>query len=366
MACLLRDLGMSHEEFQERCGLGGGFVSRVSLMTRKSSFDKIKSAFPRVNINWVLTGNGEMYGEEPMENAQPLGERLHAFALSLGMNDRQFERAANLSNGYMNKPIRSITPKTRLLLSERFPYLNLDWLLTGAGEMTSGPQAIVSTISVKDRLKHYISEIGIGESRFLSRCGLTAKRVDQLPKAFSDDVYKKISTAYPTLSMSWLKTGTGVMECEHSVAECNDSFAFVPLVLAGRQAEYAMRYRDSAFLKSLPSIPVPKTDGNTIAFEVVGDAMNNGMANGYLDGDKVVCREVTKGHVMADQSLIKKRDFAVVTSRGVEVSTIKECDTTALSVTIHPLNPNSRWSDDTIPLQNVGQIFVVEWVVRKK
>lgn len=206
---LLRELDMSQPAFQEACGLGGGFISRISLMTRKANFDKIKKAFPQVNINWLLTGNGEMFCDEPSEIRETINERLIRFAESNGMNARQFERHVGLANGYLNKPSESITKKVRLLLHDKFPTLNLNWLLTGEGEMTSESSETFS--SAHDRLKLLVKRLGIGESFFLAHCGLSAKSINTLPKVLPEDIINSIAKAYPNLNISWVLREDGEM-----------------------------------------------------------------------------------------------------------------------------------------------------------
>lgn len=355
---LLVALGMGHEEFQDRCGLGGGFVSRISTMTRKASFEKIKKAFPQVNINWLITGKGEMFGKEPEADKDNIGARLHKFAASLGMNDRQFERAANLSNGYLNKASDTITPATRLNLSNKFPFLNIEWLLTGVGGMVSVSGSVAATVSAKDRLRHYVSTLGIGECRFLARCGMKVKTIDTLPRMIPDGILHQIGSAYPTLNIDWVITGSGRMERKPKPAQ--RCVMYIPIVRKDTQAEYVMRHTDADFIQGLPTIPMPPADGVSIAFEVSGNDMDDGTSGAYLDGDVIVCSEVARGALLAGET---DNIQAFVTPGGVLLRSLVGCDTSALTVTLHAL----CGSDDTVlGLAEVGKVFAVRWVIRKK
>lgn len=352
---LLATLGLTHEEFQDRCSLGSGFASRISPMTRKASFDKIKNAFPSVNINWLITGKGEMFGVDPSVSDNGVGERLNEFALSLGMNKRQFERAANLSNGYLTKASDTITPKVRLLLSTKFPYLNMDWVLTGTGNMVSACMNTAISVSAKDRLRFFVGEIGIGESRFLARCGIAVKKIDNLPKLLPDEVFDKIKAAYPTLNTNWVITGEGDMITELSTPHNLG----IPLVGISIQAAYAERFADTTFIKSLPTIP---TGYGQIAFEVSDDAMNNGTPRALLKGDILLCSSVSKGTIMADLSHIG--DIAVIVRNGgILIRSIAGCDTTSLSVTFHAYNIN--YPDITIDMNEIGKFLIAERLLRK-
>lgn len=363
MTALLRELGLTHGEFQDQCGLGGGFVSRISPMTRKTSFDKIREAFPQVNVNWLITGKGEMFGDEPVVDGLTVGERLHIFALSQGMNDRQFERAADLANGYLTKASDAITPKMRLQLSDKFPFLNLDWLVTGAGNMLSASGSVAASVSAKDRLRHYISSLGIGESRFLARCGLSAKRVDALPRMIPDDILTQIGNAYPTLNIEWLVSGKGNMERKPHIASDTDMPA-IPFVPSDMQGEYAMRHSDRVFVASLPSLPLNTMDGGCfVGFEVTEHAMDDGSSSSLLCGDTVVCREIPMGEMLASAASYEGRSFALVTKYGILIRSVRECDTISLTVTLHP--SNTEYKDDTLGVTDIGKVFVVEWVLRK-
>lgn len=72
---------------------------------------------------------------------KPLGERLSQFAKKKGYRSvRQFEIDADLPNGFVGKSI-SITKARQLQLQSVFPDLNMNWLLTGEGEMTKASAA---------------------------------------------------------------------------------------------------------------------------------------------------------------------------------------------------------------------------------
>ncbi len=58
---LISQLGMTKAQFEKIAGLSNGFVDKTGANTRKSSLDKISIAFPSVNINWLLTGEGEIF-----------------------------------------------------------------------------------------------------------------------------------------------------------------------------------------------------------------------------------------------------------------------------------------------------------------
>lgn len=54
--------------FERNCGLSNGFVDKSGDNIRNSSLSKISAAYPMLNINWLLTGNGEMLNKSDSGN----------------------------------------------------------------------------------------------------------------------------------------------------------------------------------------------------------------------------------------------------------------------------------------------------------
>lgn len=63
-------------------------------------------------------------------------ERLKIYAKSQEKSVRAFEVACGLTVGYINAIRVSIQPDKIQSIASRYPSLNIDWLLTGEGEMT--------------------------------------------------------------------------------------------------------------------------------------------------------------------------------------------------------------------------------------
>lgn len=62
-------------------------------------------------------------------------DRLLIYIESKNLSNRAFELKCGLSNGYVKGLDDSIRPKTLGLIAEQFKELNINWLLTGEGEM---------------------------------------------------------------------------------------------------------------------------------------------------------------------------------------------------------------------------------------
>lgn len=51
---------LSNKAFEEACGLGNGFVSKIGKYIRQSKLELISNSFPELNIDWIENGNGVM------------------------------------------------------------------------------------------------------------------------------------------------------------------------------------------------------------------------------------------------------------------------------------------------------------------
>ena len=62
-------------------------------------------------------------------------ERLKKYVKSQGLTISAFEKAINVSNGYINSISKGIGGENLMAIIEKSPNLNINWLLTGEGEM---------------------------------------------------------------------------------------------------------------------------------------------------------------------------------------------------------------------------------------
>lgn len=58
---VIEKLGVTKSYFEKTVGFSNGFVDKSGDNTRKSSLDKISITYPNININWLLTGEGDMF-----------------------------------------------------------------------------------------------------------------------------------------------------------------------------------------------------------------------------------------------------------------------------------------------------------------
>lgn len=56
----IEKMGLTKSQFEKNAGLSNGFVDKSGDNSRRSSLDKISTAYPQLNMAWLLTGEGEM------------------------------------------------------------------------------------------------------------------------------------------------------------------------------------------------------------------------------------------------------------------------------------------------------------------
>lgn len=66
-------------------------------------------------------------------------------------------------------------------------------------------------MTTKDRLKMFVSSLGLGRNKFETLLGLSNGYISSKSSAISSDVIEKIAFAYPDLSLEWLLRGKGDM-----------------------------------------------------------------------------------------------------------------------------------------------------------
>ncbi len=64
-----------------------------------------------------------------------INDRTKLFVKSQQISIKAFERSIHASNGYINNITRSISLEKIDLIVENYPTLNIEWLLTGKGDM---------------------------------------------------------------------------------------------------------------------------------------------------------------------------------------------------------------------------------------
>lgn len=100
-----------------------------------------------VSYNWLVNGDGNMLNDEA--HVSEVSDRLASFLKYKGKGQTAFEQEAGLSRGYVQKASDNMGYKIKSKISEYCPELNMDWLLTGEGDMLKDEQHVSEVTEVK-------------------------------------------------------------------------------------------------------------------------------------------------------------------------------------------------------------------------
>lgn len=149
------------------------------------------------------------------------------------------------------------------------------------------------------------------------------------------------------------------MKLEHVV--------YAPLVSQYAYAGYLSGYADEEYIENLPVVPFiadHEAKGNYVAFEVRGDSMDNGTEEGYMEGDRLLGREIPPDLWVSSKLHIRKWDFIIVHTEGILIKRIIAHDVDKHLITIHSLN--DMYEDKVLDLKDVRKIFNVIELQRPK
>lgn len=133
-----------------------------------------------------------------------------------------------------------------------------------------------------------------------------------------------------------------------------------PLIVAKAHAEYSLRYLDIDYMKDLyraSFIAEEITDGNFRAFEIRGNAMDNGSLDGVPDKAIVLARELPKEAMYVNS--VKHFYCILLYKDTVMCKQIIAFNEGRRTITCHSLNRSPEYADFEIPLKDIKQVFVI-------
>ena len=224
-------------------------------------------------------------------------------------------------------------------------------------------------MTLKERMFYLIEKEGLNPNQFYTISGLGNGYLNNVGESFRKPTIEKIKKSFPHWNMDWIlyekgEPITNISKGNIDILEAiplNQNYIInVPLVNQYAQAGYLCGFQDAAYIATLPTIPFiidHEAKGNYVAFEVRGDSMNDGTEESYLEGDRLLCREIAP-YLWAESKLhIRKWDFVIVHEDGILVKRIIDHNVENHTITIHSLN--DMYPDRVIDLAEVRQIFNV-------
>ena len=224
-------------------------------------------------------------------------------------------------------------------------------------------------MTLKERMFYLIEKEGLNPNQFYTISGLGNGYLNNVGESFRKPTIEKIKKSFPHWNMDWIlyekgepitNISKGNIEILEAIPLNQNYIINVPLVNQYAQAGYLCGFQDAAYIATLPTIPFiidHEAKGNYVAFEVRGDSMNDGTEESYLEGDRLLCREIAP-YLWAESKLhIRKWDFVIVHEEGILVKRIIDHNVENHTITIHSLN--DMYPDRVIDLAEVRQIFNV-------
>lgn len=118
---------ISEPEFQNKTELSNAYVSTLGDAPRQSTIDKIKKAYPELNITWLLTGEGAMLlSDNPPDNKTQVKKELYHLVDEL------------LSLQEIKKRLSALEEKVELLVSSSTMTAHAKGKESKQGERTAG------------------------------------------------------------------------------------------------------------------------------------------------------------------------------------------------------------------------------------
>lgn len=99
------------------------------------------------------------------------------------------------------------------------------------------------------------------------------------------------------------------------------------------------------------------------AFKVVGDSMNDGTRDGFIDGDKLLVVPVEDFRAVISSDL--DSFWVIETENRILLKQITGYDELSDTVTCHSLNPSTTFQDFQIQIKNIEKIYRVIQQQRK-
>lgn len=139
------------------------------------------------------------------------------------------------------------------------------------------------------------------------------------------------------------------------------------------ETEYLPIEAQAGYLDCLETQTMPKLDtmliskefekGDYLIIEIKGDSMNDGSPRSILDGDKLLCKELSRDH-WTNKLHFNQYIFVIVSHDGIVCKQITGHNTASGEITCHSWNP--LYKDYVLNLENVYKLFYVKKIVERR
>lgn len=225
-----------------------------------------------------------------------------------------------------------------------------------------------------EEFKTFIKRTGLTQEEAADIIGITRQtlhnkfKLGLVEEGFLQNVKNRLLVSGVSVAEPRVQYGANNAKPTHLKGMENINVMVVPMVDQRAHAGYLSGFADPDYEEELPKVafmvPDREFKGKYLSFEVVGDSMDNGSSDSYLQGDKLLCREVQR-HLWQGKLHYKKYDFVIVhREMGILIKRIIDHDVERGVITLHSLN--ELYQDFTVSLDDVAQLFNVIQINRDK
>ena len=240
-------------------------------------------------------------------------QRLLDFIYHLRVSQKDFCDALGVSNSYVHSIRKSIAPEKLSAISAQYPELNIEWLLTGKGEMLNSGRAVSGSVVVTNN----------GQITGNNNMNVTHTHNSSAEPSDEDVPMSEVEEIPVVPRKLYNETNVDVLEYvnEHNVDTS-------PSVL------------------QFPS------------FDIWWYVYTDSMQCEYMPGDKLALRAYPKGF----EKIRNGRDYVIQTNlNGMTLCRLTRCDGGYIAS-----YENKKYSDDFIPEEDVVNIFKIMGLLRIK
>lgn len=282
-------------------------------------------------------------------------------------SDAAFAERVGCQRSYISELVnnkRSLTDHFIDQLTTTFPELSRTWLMTGEGEMLTGPAPAPSPTE-NERLEEARQALGLSQTEMAR--GLDIKQgslSDILRGKPGVGVSNKIKDALEknySINIDWLRTGRGAMFLDKGNATAVDpslmNWISVPVVpysaMAGTGGEWGDLFTDEGVERKRVLAPEGARPQDYAVFTVVGDSMIPQLQ----EHDEVLAKLVPLPYYKDMRLHIYAYKVWVIITRhsGILVKNLTAHDVERHTITCHSFNPS--YTDFVVDLEEVRAIY---------
>lgn len=215
-------------------------------------------------------------------------------------------------------------------------------------------------MSASDRIENLLMYLNMNAKAFSERLGYDRPKIiydiqKGKTKKVSDDLSNKILSVFPEVNKVWLLTGEGEMLQEQSPAEdiaeesIDREYTTYLLPLSAMAGQLSGLAIDGVFLSECEKIISP-IKGVDFAITIHGDSMHPE----YPSGSRILIKKINPS-IFIEWGKV----YVLDTDNGVVVKEIHKCENKENYITCHSINPDPKFADFDVNINEIHGMYRV-------